>query len=394
MDLVRVEQQVSPWSPDRVRLVAEVRFDDPARGAEHLWYDVSPDLATSVTASGNPWLAALLPFAVTLREPLRISLPVDPMLREGADALMGVWEGWYEGRYEPVPIEADLLPAAMPPARPRVASFFSGGIDSFHTVLRHLPDGDAALKVPIEELITVWGFDIPLASADVFERVTASVSSVAQVLGKRSVTVATNLRDSAWRATNWGAVGKGPALASIALLLEPRYTTVLIPSSMAYSAGRIWGTHPLTDPLLSTTRLAIRNDGATQRRRLKTRTVVESDVAMQHLRVCWYGGSERNCGRCEKCLRTLTTLELIGRRDRAFTFPPGAWSLEALAAQRLRNDLERRYQSKLAEHAEAGGRPDIARAIRRAVRRYDLRVGAVRLLKRLGLRQDRPGGSP
>jgi hypothetical protein len=214
-----------------------------------------------------------------------------------------------------------------------------------------------------------------------------TVASVAGVLGKHSVTMATNLRESGWQATNWGALGQGPALAALALVLESRYRRVLLPSSMAYSASRVWGTHPLTDPLLSTTVMDLRDDGAHDTRRTKISTIADSALAMQHLRVCWMAQSDRNCGKCEKCLRTLTAFELAGKRDRCVTFPREAWSLEALTSLRYRNDLDRRYMSRLAEYATAQGRADIARSIGKAVRRYDFRVASVRWARRFGLRR-------
>jgi hypothetical protein len=377
----------SPGSPGRVRLVGTVEYRDRARATEEIWFEVPAELAGQLSRTGNPWLACLLPYAVTLGEPLELAVPVDPLLYEGAMALMQVWDAWYPGEREMVALHCDLLDAGTPPPSGRVGAFFSGGVDSFHTLLRHEPMGGAILPVHIDDLITVWGLDVPLGNPGAFARVRANIDQVAASVGKSTLTMATNLRESGWRATNWGLVGQGPALAAFALALESRYRRVLLPSSLSYSSIRVWGTHPLVDPLLSTSRLDIRDDGAHDNRRAKIALVAESDLAMQHLRVCWMDQSDRNCGTCEKCLRTLTAFELIGKRDRCVTFPPDAWSLEALAALRYRNDLDRRYMSRLAEHARAQHRDDIARAIEQAVRRYDFRVMAVRWARRLRLRK-------
>jgi hypothetical protein len=386
MRLSQVDIIDSPDAPDMVRLVGTVEYRDRARSSEQIWFEVPRELAGELSRNGNPWLACLLPYAVTLREPLELSVPVDPLLYEGAIALMQVWDAWYPGERERVGLHCDLLDPGTPPAAGKVGAFFSGGVDSFHTLLRHEPMGGAILPIHIDDLITVWGLDVPLGNPGAFARVRANVEEVAAAVGKRSVTLATNLRESGWRDTNWGLVGQGPALAAIALALESRYRRVLLPSSLSYSSIRVWGTHPLVDPLLSTTRLDIRDDGAHDNRRGKIAVVAESDLAMQHLRVCWMDQSDRNCGKCEKCLRTLTAFELLGKRERCVTFPPDAWSVEALATLRYRNDLDRRYMSRLAEHAQAQGRDDIARAIARAVRRYDFRVSAVRWARRLRLR--------
>ena len=42
---------------------------------------------------------------------------------------------------------------------------------------------------------------------------------------------------------------------------------------------------------------------------------------MKHLRVCWENrGSAYNCGLCEKCLRTLVNLRVVGAEGRCQTF--------------------------------------------------------------------------
>jgi hypothetical protein len=387
MRLKQVDIIESPISRGHARLVGVVEFGDHSRAPEQIWFDVPPHLSGELSRSGNPWLACLLPWAVTLGEPLELGLPVDPLLYEGALALMLVWEAWYPGEREMVPLHCDMLtPGTIDPAG-RVGAFFSGGVDSFHTLLRHEPLGGAILPIHIDDLITVWGLDVPLGNPGAFARVQENIAAVAGAVGKGAVTMATNLRESGWNATNWGLMGQGPALASLAMVLEGRYRRVMLPSSLSYSSIRVWGTHPLVDPLLSTTRLDIRDDGAHDNRRAKIAAIADSELAMRHLRVCWMAQSDHNCGKCEKCLRTLTAFELMGKRDRCVTFPPDAWSLEALASLRYRNDLDRRYMSRLAEHAEAQGRADIAAAIGKAVKRYDFRVATVRWARRFGFRR-------
>lgn len=387
MRLSQVDIIDSPLAAGWARLSGKVEYQHRTRPAEQIWFDVPGSLGDMLSRNGNPWLACLLPYAVTLGEPLEIELPVDPLLYEGAMAMMQVWDAWYPGERERVELHCDLLEPGISPPSGRVGAFFSGGVDSFHTLLRHEPMGGAILPVHIDDLITVWGLDVPLGNPGAFAKVSENIDSVAVALGKSTVTMATNLRESGWQATNWGLMGQGPALAAFALVLEARYRRMLLPSSLSYSSIRVWGTHPLVDPLFSTTRLDVRDDGAHDNRRAKIAAIADSGLAMQHLRVCWMAQSDQNCGKCEKCLRTLTSFELLGKRDRCVTFPADAWSVETLAALRYRNDLDRRYMSRLGEHARTVGRDDIANAIERAVRRYDFRVKAVRWARRFGMRK-------
>ncbi len=384
MRLTAVERTRSPLGAGRTRLVGRVEFVTTGIGDETIWFDLEDRFVDGLSVSGNPWLAGLLPLAVTLGEPMELPLPVDPALHEGALALMEVWARWYPER-QPVVLDVGDVATVAAPTPERTGILFSAGLDSFHTLLRHCPSGEAIRRFPIDDLLTVWGLDVPLGHAEAFARVAGQVGEIAAATGTTSVTMATNLRESEWNRANWGLMGQGPALAALALVLEGRFARILVPSSTRYGSDRAWGTHPLTDPLLSTTTLDFRNDGAHHGRWEKAQAVSRSDLAMGHLRVCWVGGNERNCGRCEKCLRTLTLFEFLGVRDRATTFPAEAWSLEALAGLRYRNALDRRYQGRMAERAIGLGRPDVARAIRRAMRRYDTRRFLGSVARRLGV---------
>ncbi len=84
------------------------------------------------------------------------------------------------------------------------------------------------------------------------------------------------------------------------------FSTGLIASSHAYDSLRFpWGSNPLTDPLLSSDRLQIINDGGECSRWEKAEAIAEWEPALKHLRVCHKGKQrDRNCGVCPNCLFT------------------------------------------------------------------------------------------
>ncbi len=118
---------------NRVRLCADVKY---ARGdSEEYWYDVPESHAEELSESGNPWLACLLPLASTLGESLHLPLAVDAALAANSVRLTKIWKAWYPNLHD-VAVHADV--AAAPPVTgpKRVGAFFSGGVDSFFTLLR------------------------------------------------------------------------------------------------------------------------------------------------------------------------------------------------------------------------------------------------------------------
>src|ERR1700730_13512489 len=130
MELVSVRVAEAPSAPGRVRLLGDVVYDDRPREGESYWFEVPEKYAADLSVSGNPWLACLLPLAITRREPLRLCLPVDPLLLANASRLMRIWSRWYR-RLSPVWIEAASRPTEPGPGVRETGAFFSGGIDSF-----------------------------------------------------------------------------------------------------------------------------------------------------------------------------------------------------------------------------------------------------------------------
>ena len=134
MKLVEVDIGASPDRRGHTRLSGVVRYDDPrgGRAEETYWLDFPDAFAGDVSASGNPWLAMLLPVAVVSNEPLVISRPVDARLLDNSRETMHVWKRWFG---DPViHVEADVeQPDPAAPAGARTASFFSGEVDSFFT---------------------------------------------------------------------------------------------------------------------------------------------------------------------------------------------------------------------------------------------------------------------
>jgi hypothetical protein len=320
--------------PERIRLCGEVYWGRTRRRAEIYWFEFPAALEPELSRSGNPWLACLLPLAVTVGEPLELAVPVDAVLLANVSELMGIWKRWYP-YLSVVPVRAEPSGAA-PSAAPGGlrAAFFSGGADSFFTALDWGDGLGVGQRGSIDELLCIWGFDIPIDDRASFLRLQASLRRAATDLGKALVDIATNLRRTRWRFADWELLAHGPALAATALCLEERYRTVFVPSTESLRYPAPWGSHFLTDPLFSTSRMAVRHDGEAFIRVEKLERIVGSEVALRALRVCFESRSERNCGRCEKCLRTMLALELLGALPHCPGF--GAAHVELRRLKRLR----------------------------------------------------------
>ena len=193
----------------------------------------------------------------------------------------------------------------------RVGAFFSGGVDSFYTFLKHQNE--------ITDLILVHGFDIQLENTSLRKRVSENINNVASSFGKNVIEIETNLRDFL-NPFGWG-LGHGASLAAIGHLLYPLFHRIYIPSTHTYANLFPWGSHPILDHLWSSEALEFLHDGCEATRVEKVAVLAKHEIALQTLRVCMASKSgSYNCGRCEKCLRTMINLRVTNALDRCPTF--------------------------------------------------------------------------
>jgi hypothetical protein len=195
-------------------------------------------------------------------------------------------------------------------AEEKAIAAFSGGVDSCFTMFRHKSGRYGRLTRNLQAGLMVHGFDIPLAQQEVFERAAKKSKAMLNSLGVELIPVATNYREFG---LNWEDVF-GSAVASTLMLLRGSYTVGLVPSSYTYKSLFLpWGSNPLTDPLLSSNAFQVIHDGTAFKRIDKIREITNFPAALQSLRVCWEGKErDRNCGRCEKCIRTILGFRVMG----------------------------------------------------------------------------------
>jgi len=100
------------------------------------------------------------------------------------------------------------------------------------------------------------------------------------------------------------------------MLLQGGFIAGLIAGSHSYADLYFpWGSTPLTDPLLSSESFPIFYDSPDAPRNIKVREIASWPEAQRYLRVCL--GKDRterdkNCGRCEKCIRTILNYRALG----------------------------------------------------------------------------------
>ena len=151
---------------------------------------------------------------------------------------------------------------------------------------------------------------------------TDQIHAIAAELGKDLVEVDVSVRSFSDHLVPW-ELYHGSLLGAVAHLLDGTVDQVLVPATLAVDDGvKPVGSNALTDPLWGSTTLRLVHEGAEANRAEKVRYLVNSDIAMRNLRVCWKNpGEQYNCGACQKCLLTMLALRAADGLGRCRTLP-------------------------------------------------------------------------
>ncbi len=358
----------SPTRAGNVRISVDVQYDNPSLDPETYWFEVDQSLKPFLSASGNPWAMCLTPVAMTLQEPLYLDQPVDGVVLKRIHELMRVWGFWFPN-LKPIPVYADSITIPAPHGADRTLSFFSGGVDAFFTALYHDQTNDPYEKIHVDDLVYIWGFDIPHLNTEANEQNERSLREAATQMGKHLVTVATNIKLTQLKNCEWEYMSHGAVLAAVAYLLEKKYSKALIASSGGYRDTFPHGSHPALMPLFSSTYLQFKQSGATFSRAEKIEWISRSEAAQDYLHVCFMTGTDKNCSQCLKCYRGMLTLDIFGALKYFKTFDLSSFNLEKAGKVFLWGSDDVRQAAELKFLASQKNRPDIVKAMNDSIRR-------------------------
>jgi len=321
-----------------------------------LWYQIPRQYGSDKFA--DPFVAAALMVAMKSGETLQVekSTPVSFKLLQGISQLLDLYSAWYPDLVR-ISIEAEIAPTGS--QQEGYATFFSGGVDSLYTYFQK--------RELITHLIYIEGIDIQLDNQSLREEVLHSNTKFAEEQGVALIPVASNIRDFCHpRGLSWGSRYSGSGLGSVALLLGFPYT--LVPASQSFVSLYPEGTSPLLDHLYSNEVTSIYYDGALPRP-VKMRFLATIPGSIDRLRVCWQDNGY-NCGKCEKCLRTMLILKML---DLQCPTLPELENLSRLKGWRIESDAQKRIVTSLIEEAERSNKWDIYNFLVRIWRREKMK---------------------
>ena len=357
---------------DRMRLRVTVDWEDCSQPKRELYIETIPPFAGDLSENIHPFLVGCIIPAMHFGE-RRISLneKICPTLEEGLETVQALMVQWSHGQYRPLIIEAKPLtfPKYPAPLR-RAALFLSGGIDSLAALrVNHLnfPKDHPGF---VKDCIMMHGFDIGGViqrgmKYHVFDRAIASLSHVAADAGVNLIPVYTNIRHLCDDRDLWLNKFFGAVLASVAHAFAKRIRLAYIASSYDIPHLHPCGSHPLLDPFYSSYDLGIIHRDLAMSRMEKIELVSNWDAAFQNLRVCLANVPDRlNCGRCEKCVRTMLELLAAGTLHKTGAFVEKDVKPEMLSGFSIRIRERQSFYLEILPLLAGKGRDDLVKTIK------------------------------
>ena len=270
------------------------------RKKDVLWFKLEAGFAETISPDDCDMFAlAMLADAMKAKCALEIRGRVSEGLISNLLELQQVWSHWWD-ELEPVEIKASGTLRAHPPKEGSVCAF-SGGLDAAFTLRQHNKILCGNRSQDIRYAMLVHGFDIAIADEDHFAQAVTQCRASLTDTGVTLVRAASNFRHVS--KVKWD-FAYGAAVASLLTAFKNKVGAGLIASSHPYGLLRRSGASPVTDHFFGSDSFRVRHDGASHTRTQKADVVGRWHAGRDRLRVCWEDGSDKNCGECEKCIRT------------------------------------------------------------------------------------------
>lgn len=341
---------------------------------EEVWFKLKKkQVVKQNLKSGTPFLCfALLP-AMVVGEDIDLNkLPISKNLFSQINKIQKLYLDWFPHlNLQQVNIQNYKLVEDKKSKTKKIASLFTGGVDSFDTILQNQK---SKTEKRIDSILYVFGFDVHFKDKELESEVKKYLDNVALNLSLKTIYLKTNLREFTEKVALWDYV-LAPVFASVAHLFDGYIAQLYIPSTTDKKHLFPDGSHPGLDPLFSTKDLEIIHYGAERPRIEKiVKNIATSEVALNNLRVCWLNaGGKVNCSVCEKCVRTMIGVEIAGVLDKTKTFDRKLTD-EQLSNLRINKPTLRHFYSELlieAKKSKHKTSKKIIKALDRALKQFD-----------------------
>ena len=364
---------------ERARVAATVVWEDYDQPEKNIYIETEGPFTADISCNPHAFLVGCIIPAMHFGE-RRIVLDAEicPGLKEGLETVMSLIKEWSGGRLHPLTIEAKTSSFVRYEKLKRQAGLFlSGGIDSLAALRINKLTYPEVHPGAIKDCLFVHGFDIGGVlqrgmKYHVFERAKSAMLHVAENAKVNLIPIYTNIRHLCDERELWLEKFFGAVLAGVAHTFASRLELVYIASSYDIPNLVPCGSHPMLDPEYSSFDMRIRHRDLSLSRLDKLRIVARWDVALNNIRVCLANVQDRmNCGRCEKCVRTMLGLLAIGALEKTEAFVENDVSPDLLSGFKITIRHRESFYRELLEPLKARGFNNLVHVIKSKLSKKD-----------------------
>jgi hypothetical protein len=315
-----MKKQIDLW-PAQASVVDDkltTGFNLEGLGADpvELWYQLPAEWGTALSPNCDPYVIASIFVAMEACADLRVHGSVSPSLIRNLEEFQTAWCSWVPGRYHRIDIYSENESELTSSSNSGAIMTFSGGVDSSFTAFRHRTGKAGRQTKDIQAGLVLRGFDIPIRNRETLGRFQDKAKAMLDSLGMTLIPMTTNLKtiegESRFTFQSF--------LNSCLTLLQGGFSTGISGSSstyrnLLYQWALPYGSNSISDPYLCSNSFPIQIDGAGFNRFEKAQALADWPEAMQNLRVCLGRDGknrDRNCCRCEKCVRNILSFRASG----------------------------------------------------------------------------------
>jgi len=373
---MRVDDLRQETNGEWIVVSARMTWEDRDRPDQRIEFKIGKSLADDVECHANAFLVATATAAAHYGERrLAIDGKICPVLEEGVRVVQTQVKVWFKRN----PILPRIEPSQGYEARRactprRAALLYSGGIDALATLRRNRLIYPASHPSSIRDCLHLFGMHpvdflgerpCPKRLA-LWERNLPTMRKITGVADVELHLMQTNQHglfdDMAFQAYQYHSA----TLLGLPHLLTRRLSEVSVASSDYLGDFKTWGSHPLLDPHYSSANLTVHHDGTRLTRLEKVRLLADWPEVLPLLNVCSSFTAPEvgmNCGRCEKCMRTMLELLICGKLEDCPTFPERTIDPKLLSQVRVRSLSAKAYMKQCIGPLRAMGRNDLANIV-------------------------------
>lgn len=276
-------------------------------------------------------VAALSQFCAHKKCDLYVEGTVTQSMLRHADEFIKIWSVWRPDLFSQVQIRAKKVAADTPGRDKPAALAFSGGVDACFSLAAHKSGLLGASSREIGLGVQIVGMDLNEDRPEALLEANRSAKAILDSFGVPMAVISTNQRRDfcpEWKPS------LGAALACVLHTLTNDYSAGIISGNYDYLRETDIGpdgVHTMFNRLLGSYTFPVVSTGGTHNRVERVGFLCGYPAVLKNLRVCLRPeGMGRNCGVCEKCIRTRLDLLVYGQEPDIFNRSVTPQDIEAV----------------------------------------------------------------